>query len=85
MHQLKFQQYTIINTAGMPDGAKITDLSGNEKTTFGGNETFKVMIPKAQLTKDINVTVSVKAKCKSLSSVLWSNDNSGNTKLSCNL
>ena len=61
---VEISQYTVINTAGMPDGAKITDLSGNEKTTFGGNETFKVMIPKSQLTKDINVTVSVKAKCK---------------------
>lgn len=61
---VEISQYTVINTAGMPDGAKITDLSGNEKTTFGGNATFKVMIPKSQLTKDINVTVSVKAKCK---------------------
>ena len=61
---VEISQYTIINTAGMPDGARITDLSGNEKITFSGNETFKVMIPKAQLTKDINVTVSVKAKCK---------------------
>ncbi len=57
-------QYTIINTVGLPEGAKITDLLGNEKVTFGGNENFKVRIPKSQLYKDVNVTLSVRAKCK---------------------
>lgn len=57
-------EYTIASVTGLPDGAKITDLSGNERTTFSGDETFKVMIPKSQLSSDINVTISVKAKCK---------------------
>ena len=57
-------QYTITNTAGLPEGSKITDLSGNEKNTFGGNETFKVQIPKEKLNSDINCVINVKAKCK---------------------
>lgn len=57
-------EYTIISTAGLPEGSKITDLSGNEKTTFVANEVFKVQVPKDKLSSDINVIINVKAKCK---------------------
>lgn len=57
-------EYTIISTAGLPNGSKITDLNGNSKNTFAGNETFKVQIPKDKLSSDINVIINVRAKCK---------------------
>ncbi len=57
-------EYSIVSTAGMPNGAKITNMSNTEKSTFAGNEHFKVKIPKSQLDKDVNVTVVLRAKCK---------------------
>lgn len=57
-------EYSIVSTAGMPNGSKITNMSNTEKSTFGGNEHFKVKIPKSQLNKDVNVTVVLRAKCK---------------------
>ena len=56
--------YTIIATAGLPDGSRITDLSGNDKTQFGGNEQFKVQIPKDKFTSDLEIKVNARAKCK---------------------
>ena len=47
-------QYTITATNGLPEGSQITNMSNNIQNTFGGNEHFKVKIPKSQLTKDIN-------------------------------
>lgn len=57
-------QYTITATNGMPSGSKITDMSNNEKSTFGGSEHFKVRIPKSKMAQDINVTIALQAKCK---------------------
>lgn len=57
-------QYTITQVSGIPEGAKITDLAGNEKTTFSGTENFKVQIPKDKLSSDINITINVKGKSK---------------------
>ncbi len=57
-------EYSIVSTAGMPNGAKITNMSNTEKSTFAGNEHFKVKIPKMQLDKDVNVMVVLRAKCK---------------------
>ena len=56
-------QYTITATE-LPEGSKITDLSGNDKTTFSGNENFKIQIPKDKLTSNINVSIDVKGKSK---------------------
>lgn len=57
-------QYTVTSITGLPDGTKITDLSNNEKTVFSGNEEFKIRVPKSQLYKDINGTISINARCK---------------------
>lgn len=61
---IETSEYSIVSTAGMPNESKITNMSNTEKSTFGGNEHFKVKIPKSQLNKDINVTVVLRAKCK---------------------
>lgn len=57
-------QYTITSSAGLPGGSRITDLSGNDKSTFGGGEQFKVIIPKTSITSDVNATFAIQAKCK---------------------
>ena len=57
-------QYEITATTGLPEGSKVTDLSGNDKTTFSGNENFKIQIPKDKLTSNINVSIDVKGKSK---------------------
>lgn len=57
-------EYTIIATANLPEGSVVTDLNNNAKSTFAGNEQFKIKVPKNQLGTDVNGTVVIKAKCK---------------------
>jgi collagen adhesion protein len=57
-------EYTIASSAGMPDGAIITNTNGTQTTTFSGNENFKVKIPTSQIGKDINITFSIRGKAK---------------------
>ena len=61
---VEISQYTITSSAGLPNGSKITDLSGNEKNTFNGGEQFKVVIPKTSITNDVNATFAIQGKCK---------------------
>lgn len=56
--------YSIISTAGLPDGSQITNMNNDEQSNFNGIEHFKVRIPKTQITADLNVTVALQAKCK---------------------
>lgn len=56
--------YDILSTANMPNGSYITNLYGTNKTSFDGDENFKLMIPKTSLTQDINPTISIMGKCK---------------------
>ena len=57
-------QYTVTSTAGFPDGAKVTNMSNGEQSTFGGSEHFKILIPTDQVKHDMNVAVGVRAKCE---------------------
>lgn len=61
-HQIS--NYDILNTVGLPIGAYIADMNGNKKTSFNSSDNFKVVIPKTSMTKDIDITISVNAKCK---------------------
>ena len=56
--------YTITSVANLPEYCKITNINGNEQTTFNGGENFKIMIPKDKMTADINAVINVQAKCK---------------------
>ncbi len=73
--------YTITATDGLPAGSQITNMSNVEQTTFGGNEHFKVRIPKATLSADINVTIALQAKCKTYPVFYRKNNNSWNSRL----
>ena len=53
--------YTISKVEGLPNSAYIADTKGNKKTSFNSGEGFKIMIPKTELNKNINVQITVKA------------------------
>lgn len=57
-------QYIITATNGLPNGSKITNMSNNEQNSFAGSEHFKIKVPKTELNKDIDVTITLQAKCK---------------------
>lgn len=57
--------FKIENINGFPEGSFTSDINGNKKTFFeAGETTFKVMVPKEKLDKDINGTVAITAKCE---------------------
>ena len=56
--------YTVTNTVNMPSGGYIADINNNPKTSFNGNERFKVLIPKSRLVSDINTTITVQSSCE---------------------
>lgn len=61
---VEISQYTITSSAGLPSGSRITDTSGNEKSTYSSGQNFKVVIPKTSITSNVNATIAVQAKCK---------------------
>lgn len=56
--------YTVTNVINIPNGAYVSDMSNNSKTTFSGGENFKLRIPKSSMGSDIDVKITVRAKCK---------------------
>lgn len=61
---VSIKNYKVNDISGLLEGTIITDTSGNIKTTFSGNEEFKVRIPKSKLNKDIKGKISVKAESR---------------------
>ena len=60
-----FDKYEISKTEGMPEGSYISYMDGNKTTKLNQGQNFKVMIPKAQMTKDFSIKITAKADCKS--------------------
>ena len=60
-----FDKYEISKTEGMPEESYISDMDGNKTTKLNQGQNFKVMIPKAQMTKDFSIKITAKADCKS--------------------
>ena len=56
--------YTITATNGLPAGSKIVNMSGQEQSTFNGNEHFRVMIPTDQVINNMDITVLVRSQCE---------------------
>ena len=61
----EFEQYEISKVTGLPQGAYVSDTSGNKTTKFKEGQDLKIMIPKDQMTKDMNIEITAKAECKS--------------------
>lgn len=56
-----------ITTANMPNGAYVSDINGNSKTSFNVGENFKIIIPKSEMNKDMDIVISVQGRCRSYS------------------
>ena len=57
--------YTVTSISNFPEGSYIADLSGNAKTTFSGNEHFKVVVPKDKILDNFDGKISLNGKVKS--------------------
>ena len=54
----------ILNGQSAPEGTKVTDENNNEKTTFNKGENFKILVPRENITNDINVEFSVSGQAE---------------------
>ncbi len=54
----------ILNGQSAPEGTKVTDENNNEKTTFNKGENFKILVPRENITSDINVEFSVSGQAE---------------------
>lgn len=61
---VRLDNYYISNTANLPEGSYISDSNGTARTSFNGNENFKVYIPKEKMNNDISSLISLQAKCE---------------------
>lgn len=61
---VEVKNYTVTGISNLPEGTLVTDTSGNVKTSFSGNQEFKIKIPKNKLSSDIKGKISVKAESK---------------------
>lgn len=55
----------ILDTTSAPEGTIITDTSNNQKTNFNKGESFKILVPRANINGEINVNFSVSGQCES--------------------
>lgn len=61
---VKLSDYTITELLDFPEGTKIVDENGEERTNFTENEEFIVVIDKEKIVEDIEGTIRISAKCK---------------------
>lgn len=55
----------ILDTTSAPAGTIITDINNNQKTNFNKGESFKILVPRANINGEINVNYSVSGQCES--------------------
>lgn len=58
--------YTINSLEGFSRSCYTTDTNAKRKTNFEGNQNFRVMIPKADLNKDISGKINITASCNTM-------------------
>jgi len=56
--------YTVRSIENFPSGSFVASTNGTAKTTFNSGESFKIMVPKSNITKDLTGTVYLIGKCK---------------------
>ena len=61
---VEIRNYTVTEISNLPEATLVTDTDGNVKTSFSGNQEFKIKIPKNKLSSDIKGKISVKAESK---------------------
>ena len=57
----EISKYVIDKLTNLPEGSYTADLKGDKKESFGGGESFKIMISKNGLGKEIKGNISIKA------------------------
>lgn len=77
--------FQVDKISNFPEGSFIANSKGNKQTSFNSGETFKVMIPKSKLGKDINGVISISSKCKTYPIFYRKNKNCKNSRLCINL
>lgn len=55
----------ILDTTSAPEGTIVTDTNNNPKTDFNKGDSFKILIPRANASGEINVNYSVSGQCES--------------------
>ncbi len=63
----KMLNYRIGKLTNFPTGSYTADLNGNKKSTFNDGENFKVMMPKANVTGEINGEMTIEGHCETYS------------------
>lgn len=69
--------YSITSISNLPKGSIITNKNGSQTTSFNGNESFYVKIPKSALNSNIDATINIQAKCKTYPVFFGKTPNSG--------
>lgn len=54
----------VLNTSSAPKGTYLADINNNAKTEFAKGEKFKVLVPRKNITNEINIQISFDGKCK---------------------
>ncbi len=54
----------ILNGASAPKGTKITDENNNEKGSFNKGDHFKVLVPRVNITQNIDIQFSITGQCE---------------------
>lgn len=61
----KFSEYNITSVTGLSNGDILTDINGNQKTTFSQGEKFKIKISKSNLNSNKDINIEAQAKIES--------------------
>ncbi|MBR2289740.1 MAG: hypothetical protein IJ867_03865 [Clostridia bacterium] len=62
--RLEEESYMVKDLSGFPEGSFVANLQNSAQTSFRANEQFKILIPKAGMTGDINGNFNIVGKVK---------------------
>lgn len=62
--KLEEESYEVKNLTDFPEGSFVANLNNTHQTSFTSGEKFRILIPKAKLTKDINGSFNIVGKVK---------------------
>ncbi|MGN1271075.1 MAG: SpaA isopeptide-forming pilin-related protein [Clostridia bacterium] len=54
----------IFNKSQAPEGTILTDINNKQKSTFKKGEQFKILVPRENITKDVNIDIRVSCNVK---------------------
>lgn len=57
-------EYEVDKISNFPKGTFVANVKGDPQTMYGPGETFKIMVPKSALDKDVNGTISITTTCE---------------------